>query len=514
MSLWEYKVITSGKGGFASPALMEKFLNDLGREEWEIIHFQTQADNLLAFTGLARRTTQRDWSLQDAAAAAAAAEAEKLRAEFAAKFQAATAAPAAEEKSATFLDEKVAPDDGFRKPIDTSRDDEPEGEEEEKDEWDKLNEEDELPSFFDALKPHMRRNQRGPGMSVGVDYLAKKWDLAEEDIKGALAECGLQIPADENAKPVYVEYDGDLFWVNINRRGELWINTREKPRPVFRIVQGARVEGDAVPDNGGRKSEPEAAKPAESGGESNSGRASRPETPAEPLPAGPALLEKVRPHMRRNRRGPGGSGSTSFLSRALRCPEADLTAGFKALGLVVPEKADDKPVFVEVGPELWWLNLDSRGGLWINGRDKGAADAAAPAADASAPAAAAPVSTETAPAPAAAPAQAPETGAVLAAVRLLLKETKTGAVAGKTDRLAEELGKPAEDFVATLVGAGLKVPEKSREKPVFVEHAGEIFWLNKNAKDELWLNAKASKYADHGDGEKKPARRGKKKEEG
>src|SRR4051812_30399477 len=38
MSLWEYKVITSGKGGFASPALLEKFLNDLGRDEWEIVH--------------------------------------------------------------------------------------------------------------------------------------------------------------------------------------------------------------------------------------------------------------------------------------------------------------------------------------------------------------------------------------------------------------------------------------------------------------------------------------------
>ena len=90
MSLWEYKVISSGKGGFASPALLEKFLNDLGREEWEIVHFQSQADNLLAFNGLARRSTQRDWSLQDAAAAAAKAEADKLRAEFAAKFQAAT----------------------------------------------------------------------------------------------------------------------------------------------------------------------------------------------------------------------------------------------------------------------------------------------------------------------------------------------------------------------------------------------------------------------------------------
>ena len=73
MSNWEYKVITSGKGGFASPALLEKFLNDLGQESWEILHFQTQPDNPLAFTGLARRTTQRDWTLEDAAKAAARA---------------------------------------------------------------------------------------------------------------------------------------------------------------------------------------------------------------------------------------------------------------------------------------------------------------------------------------------------------------------------------------------------------------------------------------------------------
>jgi len=84
--------------------------------------------------------------------------------------------------------------------------------------------------------------------------------------------------------------------------------------------------------------------------------------------------------------------------------------------------------------------------------------------------------------------------------------------------VAEELGKSTDDLVMALVAAGLKVPEKPREKPVFVEHAGEIFWFNRNAKGELWLNAKASKYADKeeandqagtaGDGAKKPARRG------
>ena len=191
----------------------------------------------------------------------------------------------------------------------------------------------------------MRRNQRGPGQSVGIDYLAKKWGLAEEDVKGALVECGLQIPADENAKPVYVEFEGDLFWVNINRRGEVWINTREKPRPVFRVVQATKVETteDDKAENGGQKAEPRGQK-----SEGRSGRtegkhekteavrhpqdeasAQQPEvpppadtaTPGVALPDGVALLARIKPLMRRNRRGPGGSGSGSFLARALKCSE-------------------------------------------------------------------------------------------------------------------------------------------------------------------------------------------------
>jgi hypothetical protein len=604
MALWEYKVITSGKGGFATPALLEKFLNDLGRDEWEIVHFQTAAENFLAFTGLARRSTQRDWTLQDAAAAAAKAEAEKLRAEFEAKFKAAAGSGTGgtiEERAPSFLEEKIAPDDGFRKPVDTSHDDDPEAQEEDKaDEWDKLAaaEEDDLPTFFEAIKPHMRRNQRGPGMSVGVDYLAKKWDQTEDDLKGALVECGFVMPADEDSKAEYVEYDGDLYWLNINRRGELWINTKEKPRPVFRPVKAARVEietappkdtagakdegygaSEAKPETGDRK--PETVETAgEVGGAEPQTQNAKPQTArtAASLPQGPALLGKIRPHMRRNRRGPGGSGSTTFLSRALRTSEADLKTAFVTLGLTVPATPDDKPVYAEIGNELWWLNLDSRGGLWINGREKKEGESAANAKEAvaqntsgdqaleSIPGSAAP---DAVPVPEIAPGVATasefssaalavasvdetarkepgvtEAGAqaaeqtpqsaespapvnpVLAAVRLLLKETKTGAIAGKVDRLADELGKPTEEFLATLVGSGLKVPEKPREKPLFVEHGNEILWLNKNAKGELWLNAKESKYADKvadadegevaseggegeaTNGEKKPARRG------
>jgi hypothetical protein len=597
MSLWEYKVITSGKGGFATPAMLEKFLNDLGRDEWEIISYHSPQDNMLAFTGLARRTTQRDWTLQDAAAAAAKAEAEKLRAEFAAKFEAATKpAPApggSEPRSASFIEEKAGPDDGFRKPVDTSRDDEPEVEEEPKDDWDKLtaSEEEELPVFFDAIKPHMRRNQRGSGMSVGIDFLAKKWDQSEEDIKGALVECGFIMPVDEDSRPEYLEYDGDLYWVNINRRGELWINTKEKPRPVFRHVKGTRVEqppeepkpaaaAPAAEDQAAAKphfeprqrreeSAPDGA-PAEAASPDGAPAAApaAADTSGAPLPAGTELLNKIRPHMRRNRRGPGGSGSASFLARALRRSEADILAAFTSLGLVRPAHPNDKPVYVEIGNEIWWLNSDSRGGIWINGRDKkegeviaapttapdgqptpaeGQSAPAAPADGASTETVAVPVS-EVAPVPAAtpettrvsspdaaseaAPATAPAAQAApaaeiasaeaaqvaasvaapnpaevaptntnLTAVRLLLKETRTGSFASKVDRVAEEIGKSPQDLIAALVAAGLKVPEKAKEKPVFVEQAGEIFWLNKNAKDDLWINAKASKYADKEGGE-------------
>ena len=576
MSLWEYKVITSGKGGFATPAMLEKFLNDLGRDEWEIIHYHSTPDNLLAFTGLARRSTQRDWTLADAAAAAAKAEAEKLRAEFAAKFEAATrpasAAGAPEAPPASFIEEKSAPDDGFRKPVDTSRDDDPEAPDEPKDDWDNLtaSAEEELPVFFDAIKPHLRRNQRGAGMSVGTDYLAKKWDQTEEDIKGALVECGFVLPADEDSRAEYVEYDGDLYWLNINRRGELWINTKEKPRPVFRNVKATRIEQPAeepkpepaappvaeqpaarphfetrarreaaaaelAPTAASTDGAPIAAPAESTGAVAPAPAAAVAAVAATPLPASVELLNKIRPQMRRNRRGPGGSGSTSFLARALRRTEPELIAAFAAIGLILPANSNDKPIFVMFGEEVWWVNQDSRGGVWINGRDKEPGEvlapadqpttAAVPAADSAAPAPAETASTPVAataaepatplpsamvtPALAADAGAAPVPGNVLAAVRLLLKETRTGGFAGKLDRVADELSKSSAELTAALLSAGLQVPAKAKEKPIFVEHAGEIFWLNKNAKDELWVNAKASKFAaaaDDGD-EKKPARR-------
>ena len=517
MSVWEYKVISSGKGGFATPVLLESFLNQLGKEQWEIIEYASVPENPLAFSGLARRPTQRDWTLEDAVSAAAKVEADKLRAEFEAKFKGVQTHAAEDQQPAAAAD--PAPDDGYRKIRDTDSDQDPDAPDAPEEEWDKLSVEEELPSFFEAMRPHMRRNQRGPGTSVGVDFLAKKWDLTDADIIGALTECGFDVPEDEDAKPVYVEYDGDLYWVNINRRGELWINTKEKPRQVFKIVPGTRL----APTEEAPKPESAAPAPSEQAAPAHrEPQERRPEQPSETLPDPAALLQRIRPMMRRNRRGPGGSGSLSFLSRGLRCREADLAAAFATLGLVAQQTQGEKPAFVEIGEKVWWLNKDHRGGVWINERDKkdfddregsdqpvgeapAPADGAAPAVPEASSVPAAEPSPEAAPAPGAAPSGGEGTP-VLSAVRLLLKPTRSGGVAALLESLAKDLSRTPEDLLATLVANGLKVPEKPKEKPVFVEHAGEIFWLNLSARDELWLNAKASKFSDSDRGDKKPRR--------
>jgi hypothetical protein len=544
MPNWEYKIITSGSLGFGSLSLLEQHLNLLGKEEWEIIHFQTRPDNPLAFNGLARRPVMRDWVVETAPGSgmpstksgaipappqerqAVALNVDELRAE------------AEERRESLFArEETLRPVGG------AETEEEPTAEPAAADEFDDIEDDEDLPTFFEAIRPHMRRNQRGPGMAVGIDFLAKKFEQTEEDLIEALKECGFTLPASAKDAPAYLEYDGDLYWLNLNHRGQLWVNTREKPRAVFRPAHGQRVASEApagVPPSG---AEPpaEIAQPSPAPVESPAPQQapslapqSEPQSAApqaapsapqvaqpapNPLPEGPALLDRLRPAMRRNRHGAGLSGSVSYLARALRTSPRALEAAFEALGLVLPSRPNDKPVIVEIGPLVYWLNRDKTGQVWINTREKRdeppqqppvepapEAVSAAPAPTVTPPETkveAAPAAPAEAP-PAEVPSMAPAAGSPLAAVRLLLKETRRGGVAAEIGRLAELLGKSADDLLGTLVDAGFKVPEKPREKPVFVEHAGEILWLNRNAKGDLWLNAKDSKFAEKPEDEAKP----------
>jgi hypothetical protein len=467
MSLWEYKHITSGPHGFATPALLESYLNQLGKDEWEIISYQTLPTNSLAFNGIARRTTLRDWTLESAAAAAAKVEADKLRAEFAAKFQGntpAAATDAAGDKPASIVDEVAAPEDGFRKLRDTERDGDPDAHEDgDWDEWD--NYDDDLPTFFEAIKPHLRKNQRGPGQSVGIMFLAKRWEQTEADMIGALKECGFVIPEREDDPPEHLEFEGDLYWLNLNNRHELFLNTREKPRPVFRTAQAkkldpadpafgllaeeaaaeaaekAKREAERLAreaEQAARRAEHEARRAAaqaaaqaareaaqaarEAGQVADSasapapaadtaggtpapageGQVARPEIPEGPLPQGEDLLAAIRPQMRRNRRGPGYSGSMVYLARAFKHAEADLVAALAGVGLHVPENANEKPVKTTIGGYVYWVNKDSRGGIWINGDEvRGAKPVETPAEPV------APVASEVAVEPAVVVAEAP-----------------------------------------------------------------------------------------------------------
>ncbi|MDD2764499.1 MAG: hypothetical protein PHE83_11045 [Opitutaceae bacterium] len=507
MPNWEYKVITSGSLGFASLPLLEQHLNQLGKEEWEIIHFQTRPDNPLAFHGLARRPVMRDWVVE--AAAPAGGPAMGSGAVPAPPAEKSAAAPTAKELRAEAEERReslLAREESLRPLHGETGDAEGEGREE----FDEFEDDEDLPTFFEAIRPHLRRNQRGPGLAAGIDYLAKKFEQTEGDLIEALKECGFTIPAGAKDEPAYLEYDGDLYWLNINHRGQLWINTREKPRPVFKPVQGTKARAGEEAPAGERV--PEKAK-GQQRLEHQSPESSHPVAEAT-LPESPALLDRLRPMMRRNRRGEGLSGSVSYLARGLNSKPPVLVAAFGALGLVPPAGANERPVFVEIGAFVYWLNQDKSGQIWINAREKRGGEER-PEAEA---AAGSPVVPQTElPLEAVAPAAdskgrppGPAKASPFAAVRLLLKETRRGSVAAEVGRIAEQLDKSTEELLAALTDGGLKVPEKAREKPVFAGHAGEIFWLNRNAKGELWLNAKASKYPakeDDADTARKPARR-------
>ena len=480
MPVWEYKIITSGPLGFASPQLLEQHLNQLGKEEWEIIHFQTRPDNPLAFYGLARRSVARDWTMEASPAAASGLKSGAIPAPPEEKAAPALNTAALRAEAEERRESLLAREESLRPLHDAAAEADEDGiaaDDEER------FEEEELPTFFEAIRPHLRRNQRGPGMAASVEYLAKKFGQTEADLVEALKECGFAVPAGPKDPPAILEYDGDLYWLNFNHRHQLWVNTKEKPRAAFKVVAGTKVEAGVTPETGDRKperTEEKGEQPAESTRQSE---IRDPQSPigSAPLPEGPALLDRLRPMMRRNRHEPGWSGSVSYLARALQTERGTLEAAFAALGLTLPPAAGGRPVRVEIGGFTYWLNRDKSGQTWINVREGAAAEAGAPQPE-----------LPLAPAPAG---PAPQ-GSPLAAVRLLLKETKRGSVAAEAARLAVQLNKTPEELLAALVGAGLKVPDKAREKPVFVEHAGEIFWLNRNARGEVWLNAKVSKFAE------------------
>jgi hypothetical protein len=82
----------------------------------------------------------------------------------------------------------------------------------------------------------------------------------------------------------------------------------------------------------------------------------------------------------------------------------------------------------------------------------------------------------------------------LTAMRLMMEPKKRGeGVTALVKDLAQKLEKSDEQLLAILASAGLIPPDSPKAKPTFAEHGGEIYWINVNAKGQVWLNAKAAR---------------------
>src|SRR5690606_5279783 len=76
--------------------------------------------------------------------------------------------------------------------------------------------------------------------------------------------------------------------------------------------------------------------------------------------------------------------------------------------------------------------------------------------------------------------------------RALLQPNKRGSgFSAPISDIADGLNRPLIDVVETLVALGLTVPDDPKDKAATVEAGQELFWINRNKDDSLWLNAKA-----------------------
>lgn len=427
--------------------LLEQHLSQLGKDEWEIINFTTKPDNPLVFHGLARRPVARDWFPPVAAKPAYVPP------------------PIPEDEEDDGKDERSFADElpparpaNAPVPADLGLGS-----------FDDLGgSEADLPTLFEALKPFLRKNPRGD-LSVELDFLAKKFEQDARELLTAFAECGLQVPAPGDEKGDVVDHDGSLYWLERDKKGRVWLNTRDKK---FKTTKTTPVPSEPKAERAPEAGEPRTPKPVRA---------------VENVFADTgSFLSRIRSMMRRNRRGHGWSGSFQYLTKALKLDDAQLLEKLGELGLRL--EGGDEPVLAHDGDFTFWLNRNQRGEIWINADER--KQGAGSEEQGAEPAGREYVDPRTE----AAPARALPPENILTAMRLMMEPKKRGeGVTAPVKTLAQKLEKSDAQVLAALASAGLRAPESPKAKPTFAEHGGEIYWLNVNAKGQVWLNAKAAK---------------------
>ena len=115
-----------------------------------------------------------------------------------------------------------------------------------------------------ALRLVMKPNKGKTGLSGSVSFLAKAVERSEDELLATLGEQGLVVPpelkeGEEEPKPVFVEQDGDIYWLNrFAKDGSLWLNAKPaksstrkpagkaSPRPRTKRRASSAIEADAA----------------------------------------------------------------------------------------------------------------------------------------------------------------------------------------------------------------------------------------------------------------------------
>ena len=71
-----------------------------------------------------------------------------------------------------------------------------------------------------------QETKRGDGVTALVSELAEKLEKTPEVLLGALAAAGLTPPETPKGKPTFAEHGGELYWLNVSAKGDLWLNAK------------------------------------------------------------------------------------------------------------------------------------------------------------------------------------------------------------------------------------------------------------------------------------------------
>jgi hypothetical protein len=272
---------------------------------------------------------------------------------------------------------------------------------------------------------------------------------------------------------------------------------------VFRIASGKRLTDEEVPaemaaadqrDEQRREERQQQERQRDERREEQRQRQPQPQdhaaAPREENAASKTFLDKLRGMMRRNRHGHGWSGSFPYLTKALHLDEAQLLEQLGGFGLKLAGEGEPQVRATENG-FTYWLNRNQRGEIWINaGRERG--EDRGQRSEDGGQAEAKPEQPGEAPVPLPAVTTLPPEN-ILTAVRLLMQPKKRGeGVTASLNDLSSKLEKSDAEIMALLNSVGLQLPDSPKGKPTFAEHGGEVYWLNANAKGQVWLNAKSS----------------------